>query len=360
MKVGILTFQFAYNYGAMLQAFALRTALIKQGCEVDVVPYYPENFKKAYSIDPFESKITFKHRVYNLITYMKRYKQALKFDQFKFDNLYSTSYEFGTTEELIQYLCDYSLLVCGSDQIWNDSITGNTDAYFGAGADIRKIAYAASLGTKKLSAVQKININKHISEFSYVSVRESSSSVILSSYYNDVEVVCDPVFLLSKNEWEIIEKSINVEDKYLLLYLLEDNIELVRCAFEYAHQNGLIIYEIHPTLSSHHSGCIELKNVGPQEFVYLVDHAQCVCTNSFHAVSFSVIFRKKLIHIPNSHSPERTESLLSIIGIDLSQETKHHLYDLEKLSYEELNKFVLSSKEYLSCAIANQRIKELH
>ena len=62
MKIAILTFQFAYNYGAMLQAYALRKYLISLEHEVDVVPYYPLHLKQGYSISPFEQGLSLKHR----------------------------------------------------------------------------------------------------------------------------------------------------------------------------------------------------------------------------------------------------------------------------------------------------------
>ena len=89
MKVGILTFQFPYNYGAMLQAYALKSYIEKKGNETYVLPYFPVHFQQGYSISPFQAGISLKHKVYNAVTYCKKRTQVSLFEQFKDVYLYS-------------------------------------------------------------------------------------------------------------------------------------------------------------------------------------------------------------------------------------------------------------------------------
>ena len=49
MKVGILTFHFAYNYGAVLQAWGLQQAIESLGHEVCFLNYVPDYMKKRGS-----------------------------------------------------------------------------------------------------------------------------------------------------------------------------------------------------------------------------------------------------------------------------------------------------------------------
>lgn len=48
MKIGILTFHDAHNYGAMLQCYALQQFLFKKGYNVEVIDYRPAFYQKQY------------------------------------------------------------------------------------------------------------------------------------------------------------------------------------------------------------------------------------------------------------------------------------------------------------------------
>ena len=64
-----------------------------------------------------------------------------------------------------------------------------------------------------------------------------------------------------------------------------------------------------------------------------------------------MIFRKRLLHIPNEISPERTISLLSYIRIDMKENAGTPLYDLSKCDYSDIEELIGSSKEFLNQAL---------
>ena len=139
----------------------------------------------------------------------------------------------------------------------------------------------------------------------------------------------------------------------MFLYFLRDDPKLLHCAREYADNNGLTIYEVHPTLAKFHEGCKSIIDVGPREFIWLIKNAECVCTNSFHATSFSVIFHKKLLHIPNEVSPERTMGLLSYLNLDTGKETNGlPLYNLDGCDYTHLNEVIEASKGFIQQVVS--------
>lgn len=351
MKIGILTFHFAYNYGAMLQTYALKTYFQKLGHEVRVLPYFPAHFMAQYSISPFVKDISIKRRIRNFLYYFRKVPQVKCFEQFKKERIYGD--KGGNVEEvcdikkLQKYCDDLDLIVYGSDQIWNDRITREDSIYFGAELNAVKISYAASMGTQDVSQTQIEYIKSFLPQFKSLSVREpAAKSVIEGNIDKVVAVVCDPVFLLEKTDWEKIEEEIKIDAPYMLLYMLENDVKLLNIAKSYAEEKGLKIYEVHPTLELKQKGTRLLKKVGPKEFLFLVRHAEYVCTNSFHAVSFSVIHRKKLIHIPNSKSPERTVTLLNKMGIESSHDGVY-IEDLSEYLYNNLEDFTETSKTFL-------------
>lgn len=345
MRIAILTFQFADNYGAMLQAYALRTYLISIGHDVSFVPYYPNSAKKVYSINPFIKGISLKNRIKLILNYKNHKLQNELFEHFR-EQYLSCNTCFSEEKQVIDYLMDYDLLICGSDQIWNNNITGNTTIYYGGDSKIKRISYAASLGTKHLTNIQKSYSEKFFPLFNKISVREKQSKELLNSIDCNIRVDLDPVFLLSCNEWNQLQSNYQITKPFMLLYLLQEDSRLLTIAINYSKENNLDLIEIHPTTAVYHRGSKHMKNVGPKEFIYLIEKTECVCTNSFHAVAFSIIFKKKLIHIPNIVSPDRTTSLLNTIGINVKDDGMN-LYEFGKEQEERLNRAILDSKNYL-------------
>lgn len=354
MKVGILTFQFPYTYGAMLQAYALKSYIEKKGNETYVLPYFPVHFQQGYSISPFQAGISLKHKVYNAVTYCKKRTQVSLFEQFKDVYLYSNR-EREVSEEAVISKCmkNFDIVFYGSDQIWNDLITKGDPLYFGAKSTARKISYAASMGTIKCSDIQKKLVAEFLPDFYKLSVREPESQTIIDNeIHRWPELVCDPVFLKSVEEWRQIEKPVKTPEKYMLLYMLENNRDLFEKAQNYAQKCSLEIIEIHPSLTMRHKKTKLMRNVGPREFVYLIDHAESICTNSFHCVSFSIIFKKRLLHIPNSNSPERTRSILNRVSIFIS-DRDYVETDLSESRDNGLIKLIETSKQFLEDALSD-------
>lgn len=352
MKITVVTFQFAHNYGALLQAFALKTYLQSIGHSVDITPFYPQWAQLEYTINPFDSRVPLRRRIRLALQYKQRKKLSKKFEEFMLNELALQPY-FKTEEELQMWLRKYDYVICGSDQIWNDSITGDTGAYYAAECEAKKISYAASLGTLNLTGIQKKYMKKYLPDFLAISVREPQSAILIEEYLHlKSEVVLDPVFLICESEWKHNCMSVgNMKKPFLLLYFLEENQELLDYAIRYAKENRLALYDIHPTLARRHEGFIRLDGVGPKEFLWLIYNAECVCTNSFHATSFSVIFKKKLLHIPNHKSPERTVSLLNRVGVTLKKEGELPLYDIKRCEEKGLIEEIQRSKDFLHASL---------
>ena len=351
MKITILTFQFAHNYGALLQAFALKEYLQTIGHQVSLAPYYPKWAQAEYAISPFAKGVSLRRRIRLALQFFKRKKQSQIFNNFILKDL-NIGKTFSSKDNLIEWLNDYECVICGSDQIWNNKITGNGNDYFASGSKSRKIAYAASLGTTSLTKEQKRNILDCLPGFSAVSVREPGSATLIEKMVNmKVDVVLDPVFLVDESRWSKFSMPVNIKRKYMFLYFLQENDKLLKYAKDYAKQNNLIIYDVHPTMASRHDGCVRINDVGPKEFIWLIHNAECICTNSFHATAFSAIFRKKLIHIPNSKSPERTISLLARVGLQLKSDDDFPIYDLNLINSYNLQEEICKSKRFIANAL---------
>lgn len=354
MRTTILTFQFAHNYGALLQAYALKKFVSLNGNETTIAPYYPEWAQAEYAIIPFAKNIPPRRRIRLAMQYSKRRKLSSIFESFIREEL-AVKDTFDNHEALQAWINENDYVICGSDQIWNNLITKDDPSYFAVGSGAKKIAYAASTGTTALNETQKKFITRYLPDFKAISVREPDSAKQIEQILDKkIQVVMDPVFLLPGSEWDLLASPIDISGPYMFLYFLQENEGLLNYAKEYAKENGLIIYDVHPTMAKHHEGCKRLDLVGPKEFLWLIKYAECVCTNSFHATSFSTIYRKKLLHIPNSKSPERTISLLKRAGFDLIPSGNLPFYELNCSNRDGLNKEIETSKQFLLSSLGKE------
>lgn len=367
MKTGIITFHFAHNYGAMLQAYALMSCLEELGHEVEIINYIPKKLDKEYSINPFTHINKPKYFIKQAIKFPIRLRQYSIFNEFLNEKM-KLSKKVETQLELQQISREFDNIIVGSDQVWNDNITGEINTYFldFAGENTKKISYAASFGKSEASEFIKKSIKKNLPLFYKTSVREDKGLEIINNEVNVKAIqVCDPVFLLESEEWA---KKINNEkysdEKYILYYSLQDNKELESYSEEISKKMGLPIFSIHPLCKTQKVKGKQLFNVGPIEFLDLIKNAEVVCTNSFHAVAFSVIFKKKLIHVAHSKLSSRVESLLKMLDVQVNDYSKC-INDImiypDMINYDNLTKFKVQSINYLmDGGVKNNEVNRKH
>lgn len=354
MKCSILTFHSVYNYGAVLQAYALKKYVSSKDIQVDFINYVPKKILNVYSLNPFRKPFgvrTCVRRIRNLKN-QKSQKQV-------FDSFFKTELgcDINSVDEKNYYnsLKESDIAICGSDQIWNDTITGEIKKYYleGEFPNLRKVSYAASFGKKTLSNFQKNCIKECLPQFDSISLREEDGKAAIEQAIDQsVSVVLDPVFLLPRETW--IEMADNIQipvsGKYVLFYALKKNRNLEVHTQKLSETLGFPVYIIHPTGVIQSVKGKQLFNVGPVEFLKLIKDAECVCTNSFHATAFSIIFRKKYFHIPDISKETRVESLLS--RINCSEECEITINNIKLIDFKnfddgKLNQLAEESRAYL-------------
>ena len=188
----------------------------------------------------------------------------------------------------------YDILVCGSDQIWNYDLTGSDSNYYlSFDNKAKKVSYAGSFGKLKLNNQERSDAIKYLEKFAHISVRESSGKEIVDSLFNMqlAKVVLDPVFLLDKSEWQSIANKPEYND-YILLFLLHKNPNLLEFSKKLAKRKGCKIIRITNKITFDKE-IIYLAGCGPKDFIGLIDNAQYVITDSFHATSMSLILNKQ-------------------------------------------------------------------
>ena len=113
-KVGILTFHFSDNYGAVLQCFALRKVINKMvDCEAEIINYNPGKKPGWYTETDIQEM------------FQKKLKAFADFNR-EINEIHGD--EFDTiSEELAN---DKDIFIVGSDQVWNVSFNFFRETYF--------------------------------------------------------------------------------------------------------------------------------------------------------------------------------------------------------------------------------------
>lgn len=303
MKIYTITFHWATNYGAVLQAYALQKYLTNEKHDVHIINYVPKVFKKSF----------LKCLLSNPKKYSKNFKEWNKekaIESFRKKQLDLTKL-YPTHKSLVMEKWGKAVYICGSDQIWNPFFTlkgeGNvTLSYYldFVPENAKKISYAASFGVTELNKVMGKIVANELKTFSQVSVRERSAVEMLEKVGITATLVCDPVFLLSSEEWKTLLMQEECEVPKVFRYILHEPQE----------ENEKICQYIENALGYDKQ---KERVLSIEEWLRTICETEMVVTNSFHAVAFSVIFHRPFVAIikEGNGMNDRLITLLEFLGL---------------------------------------------
>lgn len=348
MKIKTITCHDCYNLGASLQAYALQHYLESQGHDVQIInykPYYLSGHFKFGSVNNpvFDRPIV--KQLYLLAKFPGRLlalSRKKAFDRFTAKYLRLTR-RYNSYEELKADAPEADAYIAGSDQIWNTLFPNGRDAafYLDFGKpNVRRISYAASFATKDVVPEYREFVSNELRNFDAVSIREKISLPLLYSLgRKDGVAVCDPVFLLSKEEWKGLtaNSSIKTEEKYLVVYLTDKSEEIKRIALDIHKVTGWKIYVVGAFKESWaHKNFV---NAGPLDFVKLINDAQYIISNSFHATAFSLILDKNFCVVNRKEGiNERMKSILEDVGLSHRMLDSFAHNQLAQIEYADVHK----------------------
>lgn len=369
-KVGTLTFHMAHNHGAMLQAYALERAINRLGQPCEVIDYrfrYIDNWSGTRTWhEQIQQRGLLKGTAVHLLWWKKGvYKNMspsrMKFDSFMRKDLNLSKKTYFTPDDLRK--SRYQTVVFGSDQIWNEQLTGGfAPEYMGKGfkeTGCRLIAYAASCGTSGFEASHKDSIYPLLKHFYAIGVRERSLAEFLRTEYGlKTETVVDPVFLLQASDWSNMadEAEIHIDEPYLVLYAFQTGNEIYDLARRIAKERNLKLVAICYKKREGMEDILQLTDCGPKDMVHLIRDAEFVCTTSFHGTAFSVIFEKNFYCIGHPLYSQRNFDLLETVGMgDRMVASDAEVSVVTDCIYTEarvkLQREIEKSKEFLTASI---------
>lgn len=303
MKTGILTFFEADNYGALLQAYALQETVRLLGSDAVFVNIERSDTTDTTPLSPIAKRIL-----------SLKIKRSRSFDGFR-DSYLNISKLYRKGDDIDG---DHDTFIAGSDQVWNTNIPEVDGRYFLPFASPQKRnSYAASFGEWKAGDRSSEWIAKQLNDFDRISVRERSGiDVVRDLTGRKAIVTVDPVFLLPKSSWEDLTDDAG-SDPYVLLFLLRYDPDFVRAAEEEAAKRKVRLVSVSASYIPQ-LGADAWTETSVTAWLSYIRHAECVFSDSFHAISFCLIFgrpfvRKSLGQELSSRNG-RLDELLTLAG----------------------------------------------
>lgn len=388
--IGICIKYFHSNYGGMLQAYATVKAFEAYGVPYELVRYQkkmtivgavrslPRLLNRTLRNDKREA---LKKRIGKLrhpafaADDARRERMFARFCEEHFTHL---SHVFIGYAALRDGARRYTAVVTGSDQLWSPA--GLPTNYYNlrfVPDEILKISLASSFGVSDIPWYQKNRTKQYLDRIPYISMREDRGSEIVRALTGrDVPTIPDPVFLHSREAWlELIPDAPCDREPYVFAYFLGRSRAHREAVERLAEAKGLRIVTLR-----HMDQYVEADetfgdeapyDVGPAEFLHLLRHATCVCTDSFHGTAFSILFEKQFIVFNRYRDASRTsknsriDTLCRHFGLetrrwDPTRDIRGMVSDM--ISYEEVREKVAaqrqSAERYMEMIVGEIRRRE--
>lgn len=348
-KIGIVTLTKNPNYGNALQNIAMQWILRKMGTNPQTIVNYDGSSLFVYkgNIRYYAKMILNKH---NMRAKDKRRIQFLKC----LTKYVEFSKAFWMNNHIQNFDSDsYDYFITGSDQVWNP--------FFGVASSFemldfvpsdKRISYAASFGVNSLNGLDESKTNfiaQSLRKFNSVSVREEAGVEIVRELSGvKAELCLDPTMLMTPEEWDdLLEKpKQKLPNRYIAVYMLGD----ITAEYE---------KNISSIAEAKEAEVINLLTdkffyLNPLEFAWIIKNALFVCTDSFHATVFSILYHRnfKIFDRKDKHENQnsRFDTLLSICGIidsdNINWNATEECISLERERSINYLKNALGEKEY--------------
>lgn len=303
MKVGQITYC-GNNYGSVLQCLATQTELRKHGLECVLLTRSKTGLGRLFQTLEFRL-----NRTWKMLRYPKHRQafqeclQALQpaagtdglqseaveaINRFIQTNIRQEALSWGQLKKMSRSQ-EYGFFLSGSDQIWSAQwFITNRLWFLRFCPQQKRVAWMPSFGGEVLAEYNRPAYKKYIGAYASLSVREEAGAKIIEELLHiSVPVLADPVFLLDAEAWRKLSAGEHPERPYIMMFFLDrpSPIALKQAALLQEKTGCDIVY-----FSYHYDGCTgEFRSGGPEQFLYRIDHAQVVLTDSFHACAFSSI-----------------------------------------------------------------------
>lgn len=323
MKINILTFQFAKNYGAILQAHSLSSYIknvLHEDCQI--IKYLPKHSDASWKLyyRGYSPKIILRNiYVFFNIKFKRDFNQKNQIMAKAIQELLPLTEEKYTHDTIHSNPPQADAYICGSDQVWNFTSCFDDATYFldftKGMKNVRRIGYAPSIADPWPKS-RWDEFREYLSNIDYISVREESDIPVVEKLSGkNITHVLDPVFLQPQDYWSNLAVDPRISEPYIFCYFLGTNNDAVELVKKVKELTGYKIVHLNLNARDRFNSDFEYRIASPQQFLGYIKNAAYVCTNSFHCSAFSVIFHKNYCVVPKGFANARMESLQEMFGL---------------------------------------------
>lgn len=331
MRVGILTFFRPINNGAVLQACAMNSIVLrKMGVESELIDYRlakTEMYRRPFSLKRIRmipgGRKRFIGTLKSIYRIPFRFRQNGKYNRFIREHMTTSRKVYRSAASLESECQGYDAYIVGSDLVWSPVMAEGINPVFflsfvrepGAG----KISYAPSVGSAEITDGQLSLYKQYLTYLDYISVREKTTALQFRKLTDKtVHTVLDPTLLTTREDWNGFYDPKPVHNgKYIFAFMLEPNEILVNTVNRLAEIRDceIVAYEAKMEYKARKVTYITYS-CGPSEFLNLMKNAESIVTNSYHGCAFSLIFHKDFYCIPHTKRGVRMIDLMHSLHLE--------------------------------------------
>lgn len=330
IRIGKLTIDGYYNYGNLLQNYALQQVLLNYADTVDTIWH-----DRDQSCIPGSYHLTWKEMIKFILnwndfrTFYHKQHLACEIARQKKNQKWSNRYIHIRKDvtDLHDIDNDYEYFVVGSDQVWNPYFGDLKNNFLSFAPFEKRIAYAASIASPDIPEEKVELYRQGLKGMKWISMREQEGANTVKQFTGrDVPVVVDPTMLLTPDEWRKVswQPAWYHGDDYILTYFLGKRPNFA--IKQVASKSGL------PVVNLLDENVYEHYVTGVDEFIWAIEHASLIYTDSFHGTVFSILFQKPFVVCNRvgegctSKMSSRIDTLLSYFSLEGRRGTQENNY----------------------------------
>lgn len=364
MKIGIITHPLIYNYGGILQNYALQQVLQEMGHEVCTIDKLPKIALKTKVLSLGKrSLLKISGKSIKLRGWQTQKEGAIINKNTRgFVKQYIKSTDsISTNAEInkIHKIYGFEAYVVGSDQVWRRNETRGNNLEFldflENNKQVKKVAYSASFGVSEweFNAEETKKFQQLSQLFDSISVREDAGVQLCKDYLKvDALHLLDPTMLLPKDNFISLVKAENIKrsEGALFSYVLDRNNKKREIIKQISEELGMEAFEVMPEQNYKmvvKDGFDINKCVFPkiEQWLRAFMDAEFIVTDSFHGTAFSILFNKPFVAIVNKkRGASRFHSLLKTFGLENRAITEEKSIELnfikEKIDFVKVNEIL--------------------
>ncbi len=340
-KVRIITKHSSYNFGAMLQAYALQKVVSGLGTKCKIIDLRQPKPQTKWSW--FSPRGIINNLAYKI--HKKEIQQGfLKFENF-IDDLDKTE-RYDDQYSLYDNPPQADVYLSGSDQVWNPlKVSEAFFLRFAPKGSIRA-SYAASLGVDYLPEGTRRLVKEYLNDFDYISVREQDGKEIIEDLTEkEVDVNLDPTLLLREDEWKEVGVEPTIKRPYILCYVLYRPKWLNKWLKKVKSitKKEIVLVTTNAFRNVYNDKVV--RCAGPKEFLGLIQGADFVISSSFHGVALSIATRKPFYAVINPNMPSRINNLLSLTNLEDRIVNEKEKFSFSNIDYSKVEKILNIERE---------------